>query len=182
VGYEVKIPEPLLMQVQGYLQWEKRPEEARQVLQRVLELYPASPGAHYELGRVYLALNDRAKAQRELERTLELYPGHASARSELDKLGIDAKSIVPETTLSPAVLRTYVGEYRYSDETSVVTFEDGKLFMKVNNDKRELLARSSTSFFAIESDREYTFNRKGGRTGSLTIQLPEFTYESPKVR
>jgi hypothetical protein len=35
---------------------------------------------------------------------------------------------------------------------------------------------------AIESDREYTFNRKGGRTISPTIHLPEFTYESRKVR
>jgi hypothetical protein len=63
-----------------------------------------------------------------------------------------------------------------------VTLEDGKLFMRVRNDKRELLARSNTSFFAIEADREYTFNKKSGRTTSLTIQLSEFSYESRKVK
>jgi predicted alpha/beta superfamily hydrolase len=182
VGYDVKVPEHVLMQVQDYLLREQRPQEAQQVLRRVLELYPVSPGAHYELGRVYLALDDRANAQQEFKRTLELYPGHANARSELDKLGIDAKTIITETPVSPAVLRGYVGEYRYKDETSSVTLEDGKLFMRVGNDKRELRARSNTSFFAIESDREYTFNRKAGRTVSLTIQLPEFTYESRKMR
>lgn len=182
LGYEVKIPEWTLMQVQDRLMEEKRPEEARQVLERVLELYPESPGAHYELGRVSLANNDQPRAEVELKRALELYPGHAGARSELEKIGIDAKSVVTETTVSPSVLRGYVGEYRYSDETSTVTFEDGKLFMKVHNDKRELRSRSNTSFFAIESDREYTFNRKSGRTTSLTIQLPEFSYESRKVK
>jgi predicted alpha/beta superfamily hydrolase len=182
LGYEVKVPERVLMQVQDYLQQQKRPQEAQEVLQRVVELYPMSPGAHYELGRVHLALNDRASAEQEFKRALELYPGQARTRAELEKLGIDAKTLVPETTVSPSVLRGYVGEYRYSDETSIVTFEDGKLFMKVRNDKRELLARSNTSFFAIESDREYTFNRKGGETVSLTIQLPEFTYESRKVK
>lgn len=181
LGYEVKVPESVLMQVQGYLQREKRPQEARQVLRRVLELYPVSPGAHYELGQTYLALNERSNGEQEFKRTLELYPGHADARSELEKLGIDAKTVVTETTVPPAVLRGYVGEYRHSDETSVVTFEDGKLFMKVHNEKRELRARSNTSFFAIESDREYTFNRQGGRTVSLTIQLPEFVYESRRL-
>jgi tetratricopeptide (TPR) repeat protein len=182
LGYEVKVPEFTLMQVQEYLQYDKRPQEAQQVLRRVLELYPVSPGAHYELGRVHLALNDRANAEQELKRTLELYPGHAGARSELEKLGIDAKTVVTETTVPPAMLRGYVGEYRYSDETSIVTLEVGKLFMKVGKDKRELRARSNTSFFAIESDREYTFNRKGGRTESLTIQLPEFAYPARKVK
>jgi predicted alpha/beta superfamily hydrolase len=182
LGYEVKVPEHVLMQVQEYLQQRQRPQEAQQVLQRVLELYPVSPGAHFELGRVYLALNDRANAERELKRTLELYPGHARARTELEQLGIEPNTVVAETTVSPSVLRGYAGEYRYSEEKSIVTFEDGKLFMKVGDDKRELRARSNTSFFAIESDREYTFNRRGGQTVSLTIQLPEFTYESRKVK
>ncbi len=178
LGYEVKVPEWTLMRIQGYLLEEKRPQEAVQVLQRVLELYPQSPGAHYELGRASLAVDDRPRAEAELKQTLALYPGHAGARAELEKLGIDPKSVVNEISVSPSVLRGYVGEYRYSDETSVVTFEDGKLFMRVNNDKRELLARSNTSFFAIESDREYTFNNKT----SLTIQLSDFSYESRKVK
>jgi len=182
LGYEVKVPEHVLMQIQNYLQQEKRSQEAQQVLKRVIEIYPVSPGAHYELGKTYLALDDRANAVQELKRTLELYPGHVGARSDLEKLGIDAKTVVTETSVAPAVLRGYVGEYRYSDETSIVTLEDGKLFMKLGKDKRELHARSNVSFFAIDSDREYIFNRKARRTASLTVQLPEFTYESRKVK
>ncbi|GFE89076.1 alpha/beta hydrolase-fold protein [Steroidobacter agaridevorans] len=182
LGYEVKVPEHQLMQAQGYLQHVKRPQEARQVLQRVLELYPHSPGAHFELGKVYLALNDRPQGEAELKKTLALYPGHEGARKELEKIGVDPKSVVPETTVSPSGLRSYVGEYKYSDETSVVTMEQGKLFMKVANNKRELRARADGSFFAIESDREYTFNKKSGRVTSLTVQLVDFRYESRKVK
>lgn len=182
LGYEVKVPEPVLMNVQHMLQQQKRPREAQHVLQRVLELYPVSPGAHYELGRTCLATDERARAEKQFKRTLELYPGHAGARSELEKLGIDPKTVVAEASVAPAVMRGYVGEYRYHDETSIVTFHEGKLFMKVGRDERELRARSDTSFFALDSDREYTFDRSGGRTVSLTIQLPEFTYQSRKVR
>jgi predicted alpha/beta superfamily hydrolase len=182
VGYEVKVPEHVLMQVQHYLMEQKRPQEAQHVLQRVLDLYPVSPGAHYELGRAYLATDDRPRAEEELKRAVEIYPGHAGARSELEKLGIDASSIVTEAVVSPTVLSRYVGEYRYADETSIVTMERGKLFMKIGNDKRELRARSNVSFFAIESDREYTFNSRSDRTTSLTVQLPEFRYESRKVK
>src|SRR5262249_45247120 len=134
LGYEVKVPEGTLMRVQGYLMQQKRPQEALQVLQRVLELYPDSPGAHYEFGKVCLVTNDRARAEAEFKQTLALDPGHAEARSELEKLGVDPKSVVAETTVPPSMMRSYVGEYSYSDEISVVTFEDGKLFMKVNND------------------------------------------------
>ena len=36
--------------------------------------------------------------------------------------------------------------------------------------------------FAIDSDREYTFNRKSGRVTSLGVQLADFRYESRKVK
>jgi predicted alpha/beta superfamily hydrolase len=182
LGFEVKVPETPLMQIQEYLRAVKRPEEARQVLQRVLELYPESPGAHFELGKVYLDLKDGPQGEAELKQALALYPGHDAARKELEKLGIDPKTVVPEATVSPSTLRSYVGEYQYSDETSVVTFEQGKLFMKLGGDKRELHARTDGSFFAIDWDRECTFNRKSGRVSSLTVQLVDFRYESRKVK
>lgn len=183
LGYEVKVPEWTLMRVQGYLVQQKRPQEALQVLQRVLELYPKSPGAHYEYGRVSLATNDRSRAEAEYKQVLALYPGHIGARSELEKLGIDPKSILAETTVPASTLRGYVGEYRYSDETTVVTFEDAKLFVKVNNeDKSELRARSNTSFFAMDSAREYIFNKKSGRVTSVSVSSPEFSYESRRVK
>ena len=152
------------------------------MLQRVLALYPNSPGAHFELGKVQLALNDRPQGEAELKRTLARYPGYTGARKELEKLGIDPKTVVSEKNMSPSVLRNYVGEYKYSDETSVVTLEQGKLFMKRGGDKRELLSRSDGSFFAIDSDREYTFNKQSGRVTSLTVQLWDFRYESRKVK
>ncbi|MET0535699.1 MAG: tetratricopeptide repeat protein, partial [Steroidobacter sp.] len=179
LGYEVKLPEPVLMGVYQGLMERKRPQDAKQVLERLLQDYPVSPGVHYELGRVDLELNERASAEKHFRKALELYPGHGSARAELEKLGVDPQTVITETTVPPSVLRGHVGEYRYKDETSKVTLEDGKLFMNVGRDKRELRARSTTRFFAIESDREYTFNRKAG---TLTIELPEFTYDSRKVR
>jgi predicted alpha/beta superfamily hydrolase len=182
LGLEVKIPEHVLMEIQTILVHEKRYADAVPVLERVLQLYPQRTGPHYELGRVSVATGDKSRAEAEFKQTLALDPGHAGARAELEKLGIDPKSVVTETRVAPSVLRRYVGEYRYSDETLVVTLEDGKLFIRVRNDKRELLARSNNNFFAIDSGRQYTFNKKSGRTSSLTVQSPEFTYESRKVK
>lgn len=182
LGYEVKIPEHVLMSIQDALTESKRPAEAQKVLQRVLQLYPNSPGAHYELGKSLLETSDRMRAAEELKRALELYPGYLGARAELEKLGLDPKKIVIETKPSPAVLRGYVGEYRYADETSRVSLEDGKLFLKVRDDKRELLPRSDVDFYSMDVDREYTFHRKSGRTTSMTVQLWNCTYDSAKVK
>jgi predicted alpha/beta superfamily hydrolase len=182
LGYEVKIPEHVLMHIQHYLAQKQRPEEALAVLLKVLQLYPGRPAAHYELGRAYLQTENRAQAVQEFKRTLELYPGNSDARSALEKLGFDPQAIVTDATKSPAELRGYVGEYRYSDEISQVTSEDGKLFIKVRNDRWELRARSDGTFYTMDADREYTFHKKSGRVVSATVQLAEFSYESQKVK
>ncbi len=60
-------------------------------------------------------------------------------------------------------------------------FEEGKLFTRVRNEKKELRALSETEFYALDLDREYTFNRKTGRTVSVTVRMPTFTFESVRL-
>jgi tetratricopeptide (TPR) repeat protein len=182
LGYEIKAPESIFMNIQYQLLEQGRDAEALQVLQYVAKLYPQSTGPHFELGKLYMKLNDSAKARAELEQTLKLYPGFGAARAELQKLGVDAASIVVNVQPPVSTLRSYVGEYRYADETSIVTMEDGKLFAKVGQEKCELQARSNTSFYAIDADRDYTFQRKAGKTVAVTIDAPYFSYVSTKVR
>lgn len=182
LGYEVPIPEHVLMQIYNYLAHQRRPEEALTVLHKVLQLYPSRPLPRYELGRTYLETNNRSQAVQEFRRALELYPGSSDARSALEKLGIDPHVIVGDATATPAELRGYVGEYRYSDEISQVSLEDGKMFVQVRNNHWELRRREDGTFYTMDEDREYTFHRKSGRVRSVTVRLPEFSYESEKVK
>jgi len=182
LGYEVKAPETVLMNVQERLREMQRPTEALAVLDRVLQLYPHSSGARYELGKTFLDTDDKQRAEAEFRRTLAEFPGNISVRTALEKLGVDPRTIVVDAQLAPGVLRSYVGEYRYSDETSQVTFEDGKLFMNVRRDQHELRPQSAVDFYAMDTDRKYTFHKKAGRTTSVTVHLPEFEYDSVKVK
>jgi tetratricopeptide (TPR) repeat protein len=182
LGYEIKVPEHIPMEIQHHLLEQGRQAEALQVLQHVAALYPQSTGPHFELGKLYLKLNDSAKARAELEQTLKLYPGYSAARVELQKLGVDAARIVVDVQPPISTLRSYVGEYRYADEASIVTLEGGKLFVHVRLEKRELRARSNTNFYAVDADREYTFQRKAGKAAAVVIDVPYFSYGSTKVR
>lgn len=182
LGYEVKIPDHLLMSLQHWLMETKRPVEAQQVLQRELQLYPDNAMAHYELGRAYLATDDKQRAEAELRRALELFPGHGGTRDALKTLGLDPTTMVNDAQRSHAALRGYVGEYKYADEISRMTLEDGKLFVQVRNDKHELRPRSDGSFYAMDWDQEYTFRNKAGKTTAVAVQLPNFNYESVKVK
>lgn len=182
LGYEIKIPDQVLMQIQHWLMETQRPIEAQQVLQRDLQLYPDNAMAHYELGRAYLATDDKQRAEAELRRALELFPGHGGTRDALKTLGLDPTTMVIDSKPSPGVLRGYVGEYKYSDEISRVTLEDGKLFVQAHNAKHELRPRSDGSFYAIDWDQEYTFRKTSGKTTAVAVQLPNFQYESVKVK
>jgi hypothetical protein len=102
-------------------------------------------------------------------------------RAELEKLGVDVRTVVADATVPASVLRSYVGEYRYADETAAVTLENGKLFIRTRHEKRELRPRSSTEFYAVDADREYAFQRKSGRVASVIVTLPDFTYTSLRL-
>lgn len=182
LGYEVKIPDRVLMPIQHWLMRNRRPVEAQQVLQKVLQLYPDNPIAHYELGRAYLETNDKQRAEAQLRRALDLFPGHTGTRDALKSLGLDPATMVTDAQPAPGLLRGYVGEYKYSDETSRVTLEGGKLFVQVRNERHELRPRSDGSFYAVDWDQEYTFRKNSGRATSVTVRLPDFEYESVKVK
>lgn len=182
LGYEVKPPESEFWQIQHYLRYEKRFEEATQVLEHMVQLYPHATNARYDLGVVYLELQDKERAAATLTQLLKENPGHSGVRTGLQKIGIDPNTVVKDVNPPAHVLRSYVGEYRYSDELLHVIFEDGKLFTQVRDEKKELRALSETEFYAVDLDREYTFNRKSGRTVSVTVRMPAFTFESVRQK
>jgi predicted alpha/beta superfamily hydrolase len=182
LGYQVKPPESELWQIQQYLRYEKRFEEAARVLERMVQLFPHATNARYDLGRVYLELQDKERAAATLTQLLKENPGHSGARAELQKTGVDPNTIVEDANPPARVLRAYVGEYRYSDEQLHVILEEGKLFTRVRDEKKELRALSATEFYAVDLDREYTFNRTNGRTVSVTVRMPTFTFESVRQK
>jgi predicted alpha/beta superfamily hydrolase len=182
LGYPVTPPESEFWQIQRFLRDEKRFQEATQVLERIVQLYPQATNALYDLGLVYLDLQDKERAAATFTQLLKVNPGHSRARTELQNLGIDPNTIVKDANPPTQVLRAYVGEYRYSDELLRVLFEEGKLFARVRDEKKELRALSETEFYAVDLDREYTFNRKNGRTVSVTVRMPGFTFDSVRQK
>lgn len=182
LGYEVKPPLWELVEIQQYLRSEKRFPEAAQVLERMVQMYPHATNARYDLGLVCLELQDKERATAILTQVLKDNPGHSGARAELQKIGVDPNTIVRDANPPARALRTYVGEYRYSDELLQVILEEGKLFTRVRNEKKELRALSETKFYAVDLDRQYTFNSKNGRTVSVTVRMPTFTFESVRQK
>ena len=183
-GYEVKIPLDMLMNIQWQLTQGKRPAEAQKVLQKTLQLYPDSANAHFDLANSYLETGDKQHAREEFTKALQLYPGNTETRAALEKLGVSPTAIVSDAAPAAAVLRGYVGDYRYLDEISQVTFEGGKLFVTVRHDKRELRPTANDSFYAVDADREYTFkssSKASPRDTSMTVHLPGFSYECVKI-
>jgi len=63
-----------------------RPEEAIPYLKQAIALVPASPKAHQQLGKAYLALRQYPQAQAELEAAVKLEPENAPAHYMLGQL------------------------------------------------------------------------------------------------
>jgi CubicO group peptidase (beta-lactamase class C family) len=78
-----------------------------------------------------------------------------------------------EITLSENVLRRYVGEYQLSDETIVVTFEDGQLHAQpAGQTKFPIFPESEVKFFlrAVNAQVTFTRNHAGETTGLILHQ------------
>src|SRR5437879_2288289 len=71
------------LMVSVLLKQEKEYDEALQHLKRALEIRPDAPGARYQLGSLYLATGDLAKAQRILEELLKESPDFVEAHVSL---------------------------------------------------------------------------------------------------
>jgi predicted alpha/beta superfamily hydrolase len=182
LGYEVKIPENVLMELQNILTYEKRHAEAQQVLKRTIALYPNSANAEFDLSKSYSSSNDAGQAKTHMRRSLELFPGNAHARKALTDLGLDPATVVRSATPGASVLRKHAGRYRSGEELTTIAFENGKLFATIGRDKRrELRALSDVEFYTVDDDVEFSF-RKGGRgaTDAVAIQFPDGRFVSER--
>jgi predicted alpha/beta superfamily hydrolase len=182
LGYKVKPPEAVFNEIGQYLMETKRWSEARIVLEKQMSMYPTDIFAMTQLANVCLQLNDRECAVARIERSLELYPGNPDAPALATKAGIDLQRVRQSKEIPSAVRRKHVGRYESPEGVLSVTFDEGKLFVSVKNEKRELIAMSDLKFYALGSDREYTFVRSApGATTSVTVHLPEKDVDSPRI-
>jgi len=96
-------------------------EEALQLMQEVLVLDPLNPATHFEIGRLYLSLEDWDKAKLSLERSLALEPEQPMALLRLStvlmntgdavsafRLGIEAYEIDPQDPELPGSGATFL--------------------------------------------------------------------------
>lgn len=64
----------------------ERDKEAANVLESAIHLDEGVPEPHYELGKVYFALNQLNPARAEFERVIQLEPQHANAHYQLSRV------------------------------------------------------------------------------------------------
>jgi predicted alpha/beta superfamily hydrolase len=182
LGYDVPVPDAVLSALLFELRNAKRTEEFEPIALKRLELYPNSADALVTLGRIYAARGDNTRSIDYFSKGLKLFPGNAEARTALTKANIDPKSIVPETTVTPKTLRSYVGRYQGDDQEATVTLESDKLYIAGQAGKCELRASTDTQFYCVGADVELTFKRNGsGRVSSVVVQQPTTSYERKRI-
>jgi len=121
-----------------------------------------------------LQAGDMECAKTHLRQSIKLYPGNGAAAAAAEKTGLDFDELVPTKRLSEAVLSKHTGGYESPDGTLVMTSDDGRLHMKVKNEKHELRATSELDFYAVGLDREYTFVRNAsGKTIAVITHFAE---------
>lgn len=182
LGYSVSVPDAVLSALLFELRNAKRTDELEPIALKRLELYPNSADAHFTLARIYATRGDDARSVDYFSKGLKLFPGNNEARAALTKANVDPKTIVPETTLAPKALRSYVGRYKGDDQEARVTLESDKLYIAGQAGKCELRASTDSQFYCVGADVELTFKRDGsGRVSSVVVQQPTASYERKKI-
>ena len=72
-------------------------EPARATFERVLELDPSAPYAHYALGQSMKRLGRRGEAGTHLRLAVALSPGSALYRDALERLGLEGRGSRPDS-------------------------------------------------------------------------------------
>jgi len=99
--------------------------------------------------------------------SVQLYP--AISRPARNTQAVD--KIVPTLELSPKAVTPYVGEYRFQDEVTKVSFEKDKLIAISSFGKCELRALTQTKLYCIDIEVALQFNQdKHGRVVGVTFK------------
>jgi acyl-homoserine-lactone acylase len=169
------VQEMILRSEAATLLTQGRMEEAVDILERVVEYYPASADARRDLARALRVSGDTAAAASSYRRSLELDPGDVATEWSLVQLRAEGfEPIQPK----PDDLEQYVGRYRIREGVGLTISREGdQLLVRPPGDTtpQPLTAINDTTFFAelAQGPVKLVFTRHGSdRASAVSVSLP----------
>jgi predicted alpha/beta superfamily hydrolase len=183
LGYTVPVPARAYGDALSEMSNRERFAEAEEIGKKMLEQDPKNTWALSTLAQIAAKQKDDARAIGYSTQVLQLYPGSSQARAMLVKYKVDVDKIVPTLELSPKAVTPYVGEYRFQDEVTKVSFEKDKLIAISSFGKCELRALTQTKFYCIDIEVALQFNQDmHGRVVGVTLKWADHDEEYKKVK
>lgn len=181
-GYERSLPAISILQIASQLIQSNRLDEAAAL---VTEDFGSPPPSYF-----LNLLADRYSEEGQVSRARELYetslsynPSDEVARERLTTMGVDVSTLLPEISISEAVLESYTGEYQLSAETTATIYlEDGTLFFQAERQRAgELVPISESRFVVGDSDVQIEIFAESG-AAAHRIVLMQFGQQSEAPR
>ncbi|MEL6614640.1 MAG: serine hydrolase [Bacteroidota bacterium] len=141
---------------------EGRVQEAIQIFELNVEMFPEASNPYDSLGEAYFVARDPDKAAANYLRALELNPSSNNAREMLRRIGVEPPE-AEEVTVSAETLDAYVGRYALAPTFIIeITREGTQLFGQATGQPRIALApMTQTRFVAFGVDAQVSFTREG---------------------
>ena len=183
LGYTVAVPARAYGDTLSELSNRERFAEAEEVGKKMLEQDPKNTWALSALAQVAGKQKDDARAIDYLTRVLQLTPGNSRARGLLVNYKVDVDKIVPSVQLPAKVLARYVGEYRFKDQLTKVTHQNGNLIAASAFGKCEMRALTQTKFYCVDIELELQFSKdNSGRVVGMVAEWLDHSDEYKKVK
>lgn len=151
-----------LNQIGYMLLGESRVEDAIQIFQLNVEMFPEASNPYDSLGEAYFAARDPENATANYLRSLELDPSNDNARDMLRRIGVEppAREAV---ALSPEALDAYVGRYALAPTFIITVIREGdQLYGEATGQSRVSLTPLTETRFDVDGvGAQITFAREG---------------------
>ena len=153
------------------------------ILNKCLEIYPASDKAWYAMGKNQIKEGKTEDAIYSLKKAIEINPKNLQAIGTLSQLGFSVSEYLPMVKLSRMDLDTYTGRFKINGEVSLLVSSDGSQLWaeSVTLEKEVLFPLGEHTFFVISKNSTINFKLGGDRAERLLVETPDGTFSGERV-
>jgi len=148
-------------------------QSAIHVFKLNIESFSKSANVYDSMGEAYLESGDKEKSVEFYKKALEINPRLESAKNMLKKLGVAVdESLGREITVSPEILKKYVGKYEIREGFILsVTLENNQLMTQATGQQKfEIFPTTKTKYFVKDFEAQLEFSvKENGIPESVTL-------------
>ena len=172
-GYKLNPPENTINQIGYALLRKDEIDQAIDVFQRNVKIYPNSSNVYDSLGEALKKKGNHKESITNYKKSLDLNPGNENAKKMLAEMGVNVADLSNDLALPVEVLERYVGTYETPEFTVKVYRENKSLFGQPSGQPAaELFAVSETEFYTKMVEARVIFGRdEHGETTTITIKM-----------